>query len=95
MGQNARVLTTVNGMGGYALPAKRHPRNEVQDAIEIVLSDSWWRFEEGGHWGFLLCGRRQRIAVNATPQNAGSHAARIIRESLRCPHQAKEDERNE
>ncbi len=78
------------------MPTKRHPKKEVQDAIKAVLSDPWWRFEGGGHWGFLLCGRRQRdgcrIAINATPQNAGSHATRIIRESLKCPHQGKEDE---
>lgn len=75
------------------MATKRHPKKEVQDAIEAVLSDPWWRLEEGGHWGFLLCGRRQRdgcrIAINATPQNAGAHAARLLRESLKCPHRTR------
>jgi hypothetical protein len=74
---------------------KRHPKKEVQDAIQSVLLDSWWRFVEGGHWGFLLSGRRQgdgcRIAINATPENPGSHAARIVRECLKCPHRAMKD----
>lgn len=78
------------------MPAKRHPKKEVQDAIEAVLSDPRWRLEEGGHWRFLLCDRRRRdgcrISIHATPQSAGSHAARIIRESLKCPHRAQEDE---
>jgi len=74
----------------------RHPKKEVQDALEAILSDPWWRLEPGGHWGFLLCAHHERggcrIAVHATPQNAGSHAARLVRESLKCPHRSKEDE---
>lgn len=73
------------------MPHQRHPKKEVRDAIDLVLSDPWWRIEPGGHWGVLLCGHRDRdgcrIAVNATPQNAGAHAARIVREALKCPHQ--------
>ena len=74
------------------MAAKRHQKKEVRDAIDAVLADPWWRLERGGHWGFLLCGRRERdgcrIAINATPQSADSHAARIVRESLKCPHRA-------
>jgi hypothetical protein len=72
------------------MAARRHPKKEVQDALDQVLSDPWWRLEMGGHWGFLLCGHRERdgcrIAINATPQSAGAHAVRIVRESLKCPH---------
>ena len=54
------------------MPTKRHPKKEVQDAIETVLSDQWWRFEEGGHWGSFC-------AVAASVIDAESPSTRLHR----------------
>lgn len=71
----------------------RHPKKEVQEAIEEITADGWFRLEPGGHWGVLLCGRRDRdgcrLYVNATPQNPGDHANKLRRQALNCTHRTE------
>jgi hypothetical protein len=61
------------GQHGGVRSAVRHPKKEVQEAIEEITADGWFRLEPGAHWGVLLCGHRERdgcrLYVNATPQN--------------------------
>ena len=70
----------------------RHPKKDIQKAIEYAL-DNGFRLVEAtgsGHlWGVLLCpgGRGAcRIRINCTPQNPGNHAKRIRGEVDQCIH---------
>jgi hypothetical protein len=66
----------------------RHPKKEVQDAVEEA-ERLGWRFEaSGGHaWGrgYCPCGECRIISVWSTPANAGNHAKQILRAARRCP----------
>lgn len=68
----------------------RHPKKEVQQSLEEILADGWWRLEEGGHWGLLYCGQRDRsgcrISVHGTPSDPSWHAKDIEREARKCRH---------
>jgi hypothetical protein len=69
-----------------SLRARDHTRPEVREALADVLARPGWLLVRGGHWGFLVCEPGcHRIAVSGTPQNAGAHARRILREADMCP----------
>lgn len=75
----------------------RHPKKDVQAAIEAILADAWWRLERakrGGHvWGVLKCGYERRggciVRINSTPQNPGNHARRLLQEVSACRHRGR------
>lgn len=75
----------------------RHPKKEVQAALEEIVADGWFSIEVGhGHWAVLKCGHGGRdgcqIWVNATPQNPGSHADKLVRLAARCAHRRVPEE---
>lgn len=73
----------------------RHPKKDVQAAIEAILADAWWRLERakrGGHvWGVLKCGYERRggciVRINSTPQNPGILRAPSAPRGERLPTQ--------
>lgn len=71
----------------------RHPKKEVEDAVEYAEAEGW-TYRKQGHWGRLYCPHHDRdgcqLGVNGTPKNAGNHAKQIIRVVDRCPHKQGE-----
>lgn len=74
------------------MPLGRHPKKEVQEALERVLAGGWWDLRASGHWSVLYCNKGERdgcrIGVSGTPQDPGTHARRIERIAMKCPHWA-------
>lgn len=72
----------------YVVHVDRHPKKEVQDAIEYAESNGW-RFEAAsGHaWarGYCRCGECRIISVWSTPASPGNHGRQIRRAVDRCP----------
>lgn len=71
----------------------KHPKKEVQEALEEICADGWWALETGrSHWGVLKCGHHEpggcQVWVNGTPQNPGNHANKPRRLAASCPHRA-------
>ncbi len=72
---------------------ERHPKKEIQAAIEYAL-ERGWRFIKAGPrahvYGMLYCPRQDRngcrIAVYSTPRSADNHANQIRRRIDRCAH---------
>jgi hypothetical protein len=75
------------------LKRPRHPKKEVEDAIQYAESKGW-TLRKMGHWGRLFCVHADRdgcqIGVNGTPRDADTHARQIKRAVDRCPHEGKE-----
>ncbi|HET6568803.1 MAG TPA: hypothetical protein VFG50_12625 [Rhodothermales bacterium] len=67
----------------------RHPKKDVQKAIDYALERGWRLELRGGHtWGILYCphGHQQcRSRISSTPQNSGNQAKRIKQDVNRCP----------
>ena len=78
-------METVHGQA----QGQRGPRSDRRDPC-----GPWWRLEpkaKTGHvWGTLYCGRGDRagckIWIHSTPQVPGSHARKLLREAMSCPH---------
>jgi hypothetical protein len=76
----------------------RHRDKEVQEAIDAILTDPWWRLEQKtktGHvWGTLYCGLRDRagckIWIHSTPEVPSSHARKLLKEARSCPHNERD-----
>lgn len=69
----------------------RHPKKEVEEAIQYAERRGWHVRMGGAHaWGFLYCpfaGREGCIVpVWSTPTDAGNHAKRIKRRVNKCQH---------
>jgi hypothetical protein len=72
----------------------RHPKKEVEEAVQYAESLGWtWRAQ--GHWGRLYCPRHDhdgcQVGVFGTPKNAGNHANQVKRAVDRCPHKTGGD----
>jgi FAD/FMN-containing dehydrogenase len=77
--------------------AEHHPQQEVSDAIQHALDLGWRVIRGTGHcYATLRCPQHDRsgcqVRVASTPQNAGNHARRIVREIDRCMHLRQENE---
>lgn len=76
---------------------ERHPKKEVQEALEEICADGWFQLEtHRSHWGVLKCGHHQRtgcqIWVNGTPESAGGHANKLRRLASNCMHRPVREE---
>ena len=73
--------------------ADRHPKKEIQAAIEYARNRGW-RFVKAGPrahiYGTLYCPHQERdgcrIGVYSTPRSPSNHADQIRRRVDRCPH---------
>ncbi|WBY02782.1 hypothetical protein PE066_04380 [Ramlibacter tataouinensis] len=72
----------------------RHPKKEVEDALQHAEAHGW-RVEEGGShaWGKLYCpyddeecrcGMFCVTSISSTPKNAGNHAKQLRRVVDNC-----------
>ncbi|HEX3599531.1 MAG TPA: hypothetical protein VHU84_05275 [Lacipirellulaceae bacterium] len=76
--------------------ADRHPKKEIQSAIEYA-QDRGWHFTKAGPrahiYGTLYCSHEGRdgcrVGVFSTPRSPSNHASHIRRRVDRCPHAAK------
>lgn len=68
------------------LRPRDHSKPEVRKALETILGWGGWGLVKGGHWGLLVCDAGcHRIPVSGTPENAGRHARRLLRDASTCP----------
>jgi hypothetical protein len=73
----------------------RHPKAEIENAIQVAEACGWRVKLSNGHaWGRLLCPLRARegciISVWSTPRSAGNHARGILKAVERCGHSHEE-----
>jgi hypothetical protein len=74
-------------------PVSRHPKKDIQGAIDYAESRGW-TFEKAGPrahcYGMLYCPWTQRdgcrLSVYSTPRSPSNHARYLRREIDRCPH---------
>jgi hypothetical protein len=73
--------------------AERHPKKEIQSAIEYAFEQGWHFTKAGARahiYGTLYCSHEGRegclIGVFSTPRNPSNHASHIRRRVNRCPH---------
>lgn len=74
-------------MVGRPLSPAAHPKKEVREVLERLVT-SGWSLREAGHWGRLWCpcgGLCTSIPVYGTPRNAVTHARRVAAMAARCP----------
>ncbi len=74
-------------MVGRALSPAAHPRKEVREVLERLVS-AGWSLHKAGHWGRLACpcgSACTSIPVGGTPRNAVAHARRVAAMAARCP----------
>jgi hypothetical protein len=77
----------------------RHPKKEVEGAVQYAEEKSWKVDKRGGHthvWGILNCPERSqdghRVSVYSTPRNPQNHARHIKKSVDRCEHKKECDE---
>src|SRR3989442_15689288 len=95
---NRSPLSVVKGQRHGDADTAKHKDKEVQEAIDAILADPWWRLEQKtrtGHvWGTLYCGQRDRagckIWIHSTPEVPSSHARKLLREAQSCPHKQRD-----
>ena len=65
----------------------RHPKKEVEEALQIADSEEWIFRKATGHaFGVIMCPYGCcRLSVSSTPKNAGNEAKRIGRTVKKCP----------
>lgn len=86
---------------------ERHPKKEVEEVLRELEALGWTvvkRNGKGHAWGLLRCpanredcrcGQYCQMTINSTPQNPGSHAAKLRDKALGCiaiVETGKEDE---
>lgn len=75
------------------MTASKHPKKEVQEAIEYAVSENWRIIETGNssHAFCRLYGPEKsrdgcKVSVWSTPRNEKGHARQIKRQIDRCRH---------
>lgn len=73
----------------------RHPKGEVEAAIQYAEALGWRATMGSGHnWCRLYCPHAARdgckVGVYSTPKNEGNHARQIRNGIDRCPHRPEE-----
>jgi hypothetical protein len=84
----------------HCMARPRHPKKEIERAIQYAESLGWDVLMSNGHcWGFLLCPGHTRdgcrIGVYSTPRSPENHARHIRRDVDLCPHVAAHEEEEE
>lgn len=87
------MLTFVNNITILVITMSKHPKKDVQEAIEYALNNGW-RIKETGNSSHaycrLLCPEKSRkgcqMSVWGTPKKPKSHARQIVRNVDRCNH---------
>ena len=71
----------------------KHPKSEVEDALQYAEENGFEVIDNVGHWGRVMCPSRdpddwcaRPLSVWGTPRNPGNHAKQIRRYVDRCPH---------
>lgn len=71
----------------------RHPRKEIEEAIQYAENQGWRFKKVGGSahaWGRLLCPLQERegcsMSIWSTPRDSDIHAKQIQRRVDSCPH---------
>ncbi|WP_152052410.1 hypothetical protein [Tautonia marina] len=77
------------------MPRSRHPNKEIEAVVAEAEARGWRVMVGGSHaWGFLYCPESARdgcrVAVYSTPRSPESHARRLRREIVGCPHSTGE-----
>jgi len=82
-----RVLTNANTPLKLPMARSRHPKKEVEDAVQYAEEAGWSWQPSGGHaWGRLLCSKGCcQLSVWSTPRSPGDHGRQICRKVDRCP----------
>lgn len=75
---------------------RRHPKKEVEEAIQYAESNGWRVSLGGGHaWGKMYCIENTKdcrcgefciTSINSTPRNPVSHAKQIKRVVDNCKY---------
>ncbi len=75
---------------------KKHPKKEVELAIQYAENHGWRYKEAGGSahaWSRLLCPLENRegcsMSIWSTPRDSVNHARQICRRVDSCPHRDK------
>lgn len=73
---------------------KRHPKKEVEEALQYAEAHGWRVEPNGGHpWGKIYCPQNSKdcrcgefciTSIWSTPKNAGNHAKQIRRVIDNC-----------
>jgi hypothetical protein len=71
---------------------KRHPKKDVEKALQLAEEKGWTVTEtssrRGHSWGRIVCPTGEHKAwVYSTPKNPGTHAKQIQKTVIRCPHE--------
>lgn len=76
------------------LRPRDHPKKEVREALDEILSSGQWRLFSAGHWGRLTCDAGCCwIAVAGTPRDPATHARQLRNQARQHPRDAA-DPRN-
>lgn len=73
----------------------RHPKKDVEEALQDAEAAGWVVGERRGHhghaWGQMTCpGDCPIVWINSTPRNPQNHAKRLRRAVERCEHGEEE-----
>ena len=72
----------------------RHPKKEVEKALQRAEELGWKVITPAGHWGRLLCSHENGcvFSISGSPKNEQNEAKRILRKVRRCPHNETESD---
>jgi len=81
------------------MPRPRHPKQEVEAAIQRAEQLGWTVSVSKGHvWGRMYCPESSRdgciVSVSSTPRNSQNHARMILRKLQGCTHGQDEQDEN-
>ena len=86
------------------MPRERHPEKDVEAALREAERLGWTvvkRNGKGHAWGLLRCplptddcrcGKFCQMSISSTPQNAGSHAAKLIGKVRGCTNPVQDED---
>lgn len=86
------------------MPRDRHPEKDVEAALWEAEALGWTvvkRNGKGHAWGLLRCplpavdcrcGKFCQMSISSTPQNAGSHAAKLIGKVRACTNPIQDED---
>jgi len=74
----------------------RHPRKEVEEALQDAEEAGFKVITGRAHWGLLQCPGKppdacKTMSISGTPRNPGAHAKQLRRFVVRCPHKKTAD----
>lgn len=91
-----RFLNVVLYSFNMATGRARHPKKEVEAALQDAETAGWVVADRPGHhghaWGQMTCpGDCPIVWIHSTPKNPQNHAKRLLRAVDRCEHTREEE----